>query len=367
MRKHRSIMVGSVTLTLLAASLAAAPQLAAADTASASAVALSGGSDAGENDVESSSDKPTERKVVAEVTSSPQIRVPMGGVPDLAAIGDTKVDVVYTDGTTGTATPVWNTSVLEDAGKFAKPGTIQVVGTLDSGWSESTDGGLTPNIFDTFMTVVVYPTSSYFVDLPANHWAVTQGWIDTALEDGLMGGYQNKFAPDATLTRGQVAAILYRIMNPESDATTNPDHYGKDTGFADGGEQRYYYAAVKWMKEQNISTGDKDAAGNSLNRFRPDDPITRQELVALIYRAAAVHSKEWAAQKPAASVLDQFKDRGSIDGYAVEPLAWAYGQTIITGGQGDAAGLIGPRDNATRAQAAKIMSVFYTNGFIGMG
>ena len=214
------------------------------------------------------------------------------------------------------------------------------------------------------MTLYAKWNGTGFTDVPVNHWAYVQGWLPYATGHALMGGYKTAagglsgtFGPEDPLTRGQVAVVLYRVANPGSDATSNPAHYAPSTGFKDQGAFPYYRAAIKWLKDNGVSTGDKDANGRPLNTFRPDDPITRQELAALVYRFARVQGVKTGQVD--ASVIGGFRDRDLVHPYAVEALAWCNKAGIVTGGQGADAGLLMPRSNATRAQAAKIFSVLH--------
>ena len=214
-----------------------------------------------------------------------------------------------------------------------------------------------------------YAASTGFSDVPANHWAASEGWLGYATSNGLLTGYKDPagkatglFGPSDTLTRGQVAAVLYRIANPSSDATSNPAHYAATTGFKDQGAFPYYRAAVRWLREKGIATGDRDPRTQKpLGTFRPDDPITRQELAALVQRfcqAMGVKGVDASAYE-----VDSFRDGFSVLPYARQAMAWCGAVGAITGGKGADSGLLMPGARTTRAQAAKVLSV--ANGLAG--
>ena len=76
-----------------------------------------------------------------------------------------------------------------------------------------------------------------FWDTPAGEWYMTEGWITYAATNGLMSGYTNadgspqyKFGPEDEITRGQAVTVLYRIANPGSTDTINPDHFAAKLG-----------------------------------------------------------------------------------------------------------------------------------------
>ena len=204
---------------------------------------------------------------------------------------------------------------------------------------------------------VVRPSDQFTDVTGTSTWVINQGYLDYAVEHGLMTGYKTngklngKFGPEDTLTRGQVAVVLYRVA-------TGKDSGDGQTGFRDAGAYPYYRTAIKWLKDNGISTGDKDpATGAPLNTFRPDDPITRQELATLVYRFAKQQGVKTGTVSTGS--LNKFKDGGAVLPYAREAVAWCNANGIVTGGQGADAGKVMPLNNATRAQAAKIFSVLH--------
>lgn len=206
-----------------------------------------------------------------------------------------------------------------------------------------------------------------FKDTPSNHWVNVQGFLDYAVSHDLMSGYKDpatqkltgNFGPEDHISRGQVATVLFRIANPGKDTA------GATTGFKDQGAFPYYRAAIKWLKDQGVVTGDKDQATQKpLNTFRPDDDITRQELATMVYRFAQKRGVK--PGKVDTSVLNSFKDGAAVMPFAREAVAWSNKSGIITGGKGADAGKLMPLDQTTRAQAAKIFSVLHKD-VLGLG
>ena len=79
------------------------------------------------------------------------------------------------------------------------------------------------------------------------------------------------FSPEATCTRGQVVTFLWRAMDcPEPTSAHNP--------FVDVKPGDYFYKAVLWAAEKNITNGI-DAA-----HFGPDRPCQRGQIVTFLYR-----------------------------------------------------------------------------------
>ena len=102
---------------------------------------------------------------------------------------------------------------------------------------------------------------AYYYD--AVLWAVEQGITN--------GTSATTFSPDATVTRGQTAAFLWRVAKqPQVDQTVNP--------FADVTQDAYYYNAVLWAVAKEITNG------TSSTTFSPDQGCTRAQIVTFLWR-----------------------------------------------------------------------------------
>ena len=78
------------------------------------------------------------------------------------------------------------------------------------------------------------------------------------------------FAPNATLDRATLATVLYREAGePAAKGTAS---------FTDIAEGQWYTDAVNWAAEQGVVNGYPDGT------FRPEAPITRQEMATMLYR-----------------------------------------------------------------------------------
>lgn len=92
------------------------------------------------------------------------------------------------------------------------------------------------------------------------------------MEQGITNGTSaTTFSPDATVTRGQTAAFLWRVAKqPQVDQTANP--------FADVTQNAYYYNAVLWAVAKEITNG------TSSTTFSPDQGCTRAQIVTFLWR-----------------------------------------------------------------------------------
>ena len=82
------------------------------------------------------------------------------------------------------------------------------------------------------------------------------------------------------------------------------------------------------------------------NLFGPNDPVTREQLAAILYRYAQVKGQDTAM----AGDLSGFADQPS--GWASEPVRWAVGAGLLSGKGG---GVLDPTGNATRAETAAML------------
>lgn len=155
---------------------------------------------------------------------------------------------------------------------------------------------------------------------------------------GLMNGTGAKsFQPNAPTTRGMIVTILYRLEGSPAGGNWSP--------FTDVPRDAYYSAPIAWAAWNGVVNG------YSPTSFGPEDPITREQMAAILYRY--VDYKQGDVSKR--GNLTKFVDAGTISGYAREPLSWANGQGLLQGKEG---GRLDPGGPATRAEVAAILHRF---------
>lgn len=88
-------------------------------------------------------------------------------------------------------------------------------------------------------------------------------------------GYPNgSFKPNATITRAEAASIFYRLLTDSTRRTYSTSY----NTFKDVPAKAWYNTAVSTMAKLGIVNGGSDGC------FRPNDPITRAEIAAMIAR-----------------------------------------------------------------------------------
>ena len=177
-----------------------------------------------------------------------------------------------------------------------------------------------------------------FQDVRPGDWCYDA--VRYVFEAGLMNGTAaDTFTPNASTTRGQIVAILYRLEGSPAMGANR---------FSDVAPGAYYAAAVSWASAGGIVNGYGDGT------FRPNNLITREQLAAFLYRYASQKGRDVSGR----TALNAFADAGQVASYAVEPLSWAVSAGLVNGVSADT---LSPRGNASRAQVAVILSRFVQN------
>ena len=157
-------------------------------------------------------------------------------------------------------------------------------------------------------------------------------------DSGLFKGTaDDMFSPDVTMTRAMFVTVLHRL-----DGTGGTGPAAQAAGrFSDVPESEWFADAVVWATANGMITGYDDGT------FRPNDPLTREQMAVIIYRYALYKGRNMSTPGTA---YDAFPDRGDVSDYAVPAMRWVVSNGVINGSDGK---LI-PLNSATRAQVAQI-------------
>lgn len=90
--------------------------------------------------------------------------------------------------------------------------------------------------------------------------------------------------------------------------------------------------------------------GRSTDIFAPEETISREEMAAMIYKAYQFHT----GQNTAANRLSNFKDAGTISGWAANAVA-AVQELGLISGRGNQ--LFMPHEHVNRAESAQVISL----------
>ena len=158
-----------------------------------------------------------------------------------------------------------------------------------------------------FMKANGNPQTGVFVDVATGSYY--EDAVDWAVENGITQGTDDThFSPDGICTRAQAVTFLWRAAgSPKPETRTMP--------FTDVPAGSYYYDAVLWAVENDITKGTSDTT------FSPNMTCTRAQIVAFLWRSE---------KSPAAGTANPFADVKSAAYYA-DAVLWAAKKDITRG------------------------------------
>ena len=226
-------------------------------------------------------------------------------------------------------------------------------GNGGNGGSGDGDGGYTPstpsNISDKTEETTGYRTCLKEGTCPI--WpftdAVPSAWyhdgVHYCIENGLMQGVSTaKFLPDGSTTRAQLVTILWRLEGSPEPADT--------VSFGDIADGAWYAKAVRWAAGSGVVKGYDN--GN----IGPDDAVTREQMVTILYRVAQHKGYDVSAGEDT-NILS-FNDTLTVSEYAIPAMQWACGSGMVNGIAQEGEMFLAPKDTTTRAQIATLMMRF---------
>ena len=186
---------------------------------------------------------------------------------------------------------------------------------------------ITLTLFIGMLSAKTQAATGVYPDVPlSSSWAKPVYW---ASENGYVQGYKNgNFGPKDNCTRSQFVVILWRMAGRPSSGRSNP--------FSDVNSSMSAYKAILWAVNSGIIKGYSDGT------FRPGNPVTRAQVVTMLWRKAG---------RPSASGSGFPDVNSSMSAYRA--IMWASGRKVV---KGYSNGRFGPSDDCTRAQ---IVTMFY--------
>lgn len=175
-----------------------------------------------------------------------------------------------------------------------------------------------------------------FDDVAAEAWYAPA--VDYVKYGRLMYGTgSNLFQPDAQMTRAMLAQVLYELEGA-------PSVKGLSCPFTDVGNS-WYTDAVIWAYNAGV------VAGVSATQFAPNEVLTREQMVTMLYGYAG--REETLSGSDGA--LASYQDQASVSGWARAAMAWAVSSGVISG---TSATTLSPQKIGTRAEVATVLMQF---------
>lgn len=162
-------------------------------------------------------------------------------------------------------------------------------------------------------------------------------YVKYVTQHGLMNGMgDGKFAPKIVMNRAMLATVLYRIAGEPEVSGEMP--------FSDVATGEWYSDAILWAAQKGVVEG----VGGG--KFAPNDPLTREQMVTMLYRY-------WKLSNPDAAAADetgeQFKDWDLVSDWALEAMRWAVANGQINGMTAET---LSPQGSLPREQAATLLA-----------
>ena len=162
-------------------------------------------------------------------------------------------------------------------------------------------------------------------------------WYAEAVEYVRERDWMTVPAPETPVSRGELVTALHRMEGaPVASGQPFPDIKATDL----------CAQSAAWAASTGIVTGYDDGT------FGPGDPLTREQLAALLWR----HARWRGMDTRSGADLSAFADASAVSGYALEAVSWAVAEGLLQGRGPDA--LI-PAGTVTQAEAAAVLMRFH--------
>lgn len=242
--------------------------------------------------------------------------------------GSTVTSTEFTDGSTEVETVEKNGTVTRVVTRADKS-TVETVTLPGEGCTvtaKNADGAVVAKV----EIPAELPAFESFADIAADHWA--KRGVDTVTALGLFRGTGgNQFSGEGEMTRAMVVTVLHRLSGEAA---------AQSESFDDVGDGAWYADAVNW------AAANKIVEGKGENTFAPDESVTREMLITILYRYAKVLNMDTAADGGA---LEE-----EVSGWAQDAMTWAVENGIVN----LRGGSLAAGEAATRAEVAAIMANF---------
>lgn len=171
---------------------------------------------------------------------------------------------------------------------------------------------------------------------------------------GLITGYTDGdkaglFGVGDTLTRAQLATILWRNACPNEYASYDPETAVDTTGITGSADGMYYTAAANWAVKNGVITGFDREDGTK--DFAADDDVSFEQLITILSRLCATDDELAAA----GSDLSAFADGYLASDWSHGAFAWAAAKGLVQGYNEPAGKFLRPGDPVARERVAVVL------------
>ena len=197
-----------------------------------------------------------------------------------------------------------------------------------------------------------------FPDVDYSQWYAPG--VDYMADKGLMTGYSDTglFGVGKTLTRGELATILWRNACPEEARAYVAENAKDETGIAGSADGKFYTAAANWAVASGVITGIVREDG-SLD-FAAEENVTFEQLITVLARIGATDGEVAAA----GADLSAFLDGANASAWSAPSLKWAADKGIVEGYDTEAGRLLAPGEDVARERVATVLMRAFETGIL---
>ena len=176
------------------------------------------------------------------------------------------------------------------------------------------------------------PEAPAFTDMTGYEWAKES--VEALAEKGIVTGTgEGAFEPGRNVNREEMLVMILRSFDVEPGETK--------TDFTDAEADGWYNEYLAAAKEAGYVNGRPDGS------FGVGEAVTREDAAVMAYNIAKAMGEEFDT-----SVSETFTDDEEVSEYAKEAVYALKNKGVINGKE---EGVFAPKDNCTRAEAAKII------------
>jgi hypothetical protein len=172
-----------------------------------------------------------------------------------------------------------------------------------------------------------------FADMPAGHWAARPVEV-LAAKHAITGTAESQFSPNGKTTRAEFAAMLVRVLGLEPD--------GRGMPFRDVPAGAWYADEIAAAYAAGL------ASGVSAAEFRPNAPVTREQMAVMLVNAYEYKQGKYEAAED--RLPQNFRDGEQVSSWAANAVNKAVNASLM---QGVGRERFDPRAAAVRAQTAQ--------------
>lgn len=229
----------------------------------------------------------------------------------------------------------------------------------DPSWQTMNDAADVPaQRYEIIVKVGTSGSAPVFSDVDYSDWYGSA--VTFVAARGLITGYAGTtlFGVGDTLTRGQLATILWRNACPDEYASYDPKTAKDTTGIAGSADGMYYTAAANWAFANGVITGIDRPDGTK--DFAAEGNVTFEQLVTVLARLCATDNELSAA----GSDLSAFTDGDLASPWSRNAFAWAAKKGLVEGYDWPAGKYLVPGEDVARERVAKVLMRAFETGIL---